>query len=196
MGRTAANLVLMLALAPALIVTACAGDGRTLREASPDQTASIATEPEVTGPTTPPPFRVFASWEDSANIDPEFTCSGDNVSPSVSFEGVPPEAKELAIVATGSDQRIRWFVAGILPTTTAIADRVTPRGAIVVRNDFGNLGYSGPCPAIGTREMFTITAYALNAKSLLTGDEDATTALNIISGMTLKTTTVVGYFTR
>ena len=193
MQRTAA----IFTLALSVTLAACSHDGRSLRAAEPNQTASILTTPDtVVGPTKPVDFQVFASWEDGADILPEFTCAGANESPSVAFEGVPSSAKELVIVASDPDGTKRWIVAGIAPSTTAIAAKLTPKDAVQLRNDVGDYRYDGPCPAPGVRQAFVITAYALSAKSLLTTDSDPKTLMNIIDPLVIKTASITGYFTR
>jgi hypothetical protein len=97
------------------------------------------------------------------NIPAEFTCKGANVNPALRFRGVPVEAKSLALVVEDPDAPsglfTHWLIWNILPTATAIGEKSVPAGAVQGTNDFGNLGYGGPCPPSGThRYVFKLLA--------------------------------------
>lgn len=94
-------------------------------------------------------------------------CGGSNISPAMSWSGVPKAAKSLAFTVIDTSVKpngwSHWIVVD-LPVATASLDKGTkqlPQGARVLTSDFGDAIYAGPCPPKGTgthRYEFTIWA--------------------------------------
>ncbi len=100
-----------------------------------------------------------------ATIPRRFTCDGQNVSPPLQWS-VPAGAATFAIVVSDPDARgfIHWVVAGIPGGVTGLPEGAGDPGAgdglVQGRNDFGKLGYGGPCPPSGThRYVFTLYSF-------------------------------------
>ena len=101
----------------------------------------------------------------SGALPPAYTCDGKDSWPALSWRGVPPDTAELILYAMSSRPVegklfVNWAVAGIDPNLTQIEAGRLPKGAIVARNGFGNLGYS-ICPAQGEAETYVFALYAL-----------------------------------
>jgi hypothetical protein len=70
-------------------------------------------------------------------------CVGTNVSPALSWRGVPPGTNSLALTMLDPDARpsgwSHWLVVGLPPKTASLAKGASslPPGAKVLRNDFG-----------------------------------------------------------
>ena len=104
-------------------------------------------------------------------IPSRYTCDGANVSPPLEWQGVPDNARSLALIVEDPDAPSGTFVhwvlyhlpssAGELPEGVTPSE-VTKTGAIEGRNDFHKIGYGGPCPPGGTHRYF-FRLYALNA---------------------------------
>lgn len=108
-------------------------------------------------------------FEDNNIIPSEFTCDGEDISPQLSWEDVPPETRSFALSVTDPDALggtwIHWLVYNIPRDTKNIKRSNLPKGAREVENDFGKEEYGGPCPPYGThRYIFTI--YALDTENL------------------------------
>ena len=108
------------------------------------------------------------------SIAVEFTCRGNNTSPPLSWEGIPPSAKGLAIVIGDPDSPsglfMHWLVADILPSTPGLTKGISPGGslpggAIEGKNSGGSIGYMGPCPPPGAPHRYIIRLYALDTPS-------------------------------
>lgn len=97
----------------------------------------------------------FAS---GGNIPAQFTCKGANTNPPLQFQGIPKEAKSLALIVDDPDAPgglfTHWVIWNIDPATTQIAEKSLARGAVEGANDFGHRGYGGPCPPSGTHRYF------------------------------------------
>jgi Raf kinase inhibitor-like YbhB/YbcL family protein len=103
-------------------------------------------------------------------------CAGENISPKISWSGVPASAKSLALVVWDQDAPVsggfyHWAIVNVPIGTTMLpegAGDVTshkaPRGAVQLFNDWGEAGYGGPCPPGHIRHRYHFILYALNAQ--------------------------------
>jgi len=108
-----------------------------------------------------------------------FGCTGDNVSPAVSWKDAPEGTKSFAVLVhdpdapTGGAGWWHWLVYNIPATTTSLEkgagnkDGKLPEGAAQVATDFGMPGWGGPCPPEGDdAHRYNFTVYALGAEKL------------------------------
>ena len=106
-----------------------------------------------------------------------FTCDGDNLSPALAWEGVPEGTAELALVVEDPDAPggtfTHWIAYGIDPSTTRLATGSTP--ALEGKNEFGEIGYGGPCPPNGQKHHYVFRLLALHAPSELDSGVDRAT---------------------
>jgi hypothetical protein len=89
---------------------------------------------------------------DGEDIPVEFTCDGEDVTPDVAWADVPPDTVEIVVVVDDPDAPsgtfTHWTVWGLEPDASPL-DQDLPAGAVEGSNDFGNVGYRGPCPPVG-----------------------------------------------
>jgi len=95
-------------------------------------------------------------------IPPSFTCDGPDTSPPLSWSGGPPSA-EYVLAMSDFDSPgaafTHWVVYRISGHATSFPEGGIPQGAVEGRNDFGKVGYGGPCPPSGDpphRYLFVI----------------------------------------
>jgi hypothetical protein len=105
------------------------------------------------------------AFENGGNIPEQYTCDGSDINPRLEIANVPLGTKSLVLIFDDPDAVgevwDHWLVWNIPPTIDSIGLRSVPRGANVGMNDFGEFGYSGPCPPSGQhRYMFRL--YALD----------------------------------
>jgi hypothetical protein len=93
-----------------------------------------------------------------ASIPARFTCEGQNGSPTLAIAGVPAGAQSLVLIVDDPDAPsgtfTHWLIWNIPPGTKSLVGGALPGGAVQGTNDFGSLGYSGPCPPSGTHRYF------------------------------------------
>ncbi len=122
-----------------------------------------------------PKLTVKLDFED---FPEDYTCKGANRSPPIRVEGLLPGIKSLAVLATTSPRegasRVAWILWN-LPAVPLIpdgfpAEEVTesPLPAVQGTNDFGGIGYRGPCPRPGEGEAYLFRVYALDTSIQLT----------------------------
>jgi hypothetical protein len=94
----------------------------------------------VTSPAFPP----------QAAIPVRFTCSGEQVSPPLSWSKVPAGTAELALVVDDPDapggSYVHWVVAHLDPKQGGLPEGSLPAGAVQLRNSAGKAAWAGPCP--------------------------------------------------
>lgn len=88
-------------------------------------------------------------------------CHGSNISPALSWSGVPKDAKSLVVTMYDRDVSggfWHWIVYDIPPNAAGLAagagkkgGKALPAGAKNGANSFGNLEYDGPCPPAGQK---------------------------------------------
>lgn len=159
-------------LAAALVLAgaaACSGDGREMTPPTSGQDLSIidttttALAPVTTAPAlVTPAFAVTMPWPEAGPIDARFTCTGTDVSPSLSWTAAPAGTAEFALVVRDrdADGAVHWLVTGIAGGTGTAPEGSAPEGAVVHTNAFGTVGWDGPCPPSGTH-TYEFTVYAL-----------------------------------
>jgi len=118
-----------------------------------------------------------------------FGCTGDNISPSLSWTGAPKETKSFAITVYDPDAPSgsgwwHWVVFNIPASTTSVPKNagdvkanLMPAGAIQSRTDFGADGYGGPCPPKGDKpHHYHFTVFAVDVDKLPDAQNDSASA--------------------
>jgi Raf kinase inhibitor-like YbhB/YbcL family protein len=104
------------------------------------------------------------------SIPAKYTCMGKDVSPGLSWTGAPPNTRSYAIICDDPDAPmgtwVHWVYYDIPPSASSLpegmsVDAKPPPGGTSGVNDFGKLGYGGPCPPSGTHRYF-FKLYALD----------------------------------
>lgn len=111
------------------------------------------------------------AFKAEGKIPQKFTCDGDNLSPPLSWNGVPSGTKSFALIMHDPDAPrtggyTHWVIYNIPSSLTQLEENVPkqeklPGGAIQGVNDSGRLGYTGPCPPSGTHRYY-FRMYALD----------------------------------
>jgi Raf kinase inhibitor-like YbhB/YbcL family protein len=114
-------------------------------------------------------------------------CTGQNISPELSWEHAPEGTKYFAVTMYDKDAPTgsgfwHWVVFNIPASTTElksgagdVSKNLLPGEAIQSMTDFGKPGYGGPCPPPGAPHEYMITVYALKNKIDL--DKNASPAM-------------------
>ncbi len=107
-------------------------------------------------------------------IDARFTCDGENISPDLSWGGVPDGTHELALAVEDPDAPgatfTHWLVYGLDPRSSDLPEGIPQEAEVAAlaglrqgENDFGDLGYGGPCPPGGDEHRYIFRLLSLDA---------------------------------
>jgi len=113
-------------------------------------------------------MRIMSSaFRNHEQIPPEYTRDGADKSPPLHIEGVPLNAKSLALIVDDPDAPdgpfTHWIVFDMDPRRVEIEEGCPPDEARQGRNDWGEEEYGGPKPPSGEHRYF-FRLYALNKK--------------------------------
>jgi Raf kinase inhibitor-like YbhB/YbcL family protein len=97
-------------------------------------------------------------------IPVRYTGDGEDLSPPLTWSGVPPGTKSLALVVDDPDAPdpkhprqawVHWLVYNLPPDCAALTeDAALPPGARLGRNDWQRSDYGGPAPPVGRHRYF------------------------------------------
>ena len=118
---------------------------------------------------------VSPAFAEGRAIPKKYTCEGQDISPPLTWSGVPPGAKSLVLIIDDPDAPdpkapkmtwVHWVLYNLPASSTGLPEGVTskalPWGTMVGLNDWKRATYGGPCPPIGRHRYFH-KLYALNA---------------------------------
>ncbi len=106
-----------------------------------------------------------AAFADNGAIPKRHTCQGDDRSPPLAWSGVPGGARSLALIVDDPDAPdpqapkmtwVHWVLYNLPPDAKELPEgaRSLPDGARQGKNDWGRIGYGGPCPPVGRHRYF------------------------------------------
>lgn len=105
------------------------------------------------------------------------SCEGQpDDSPELSWQSPPPKTQSLALIVTDPDAPIgtftHWLLYDLPPDMRELPQAIRkaeqlPNGSRQGTNDFGEIGYDGPCPPGHSTHRYLFDLYALNAKTNL-----------------------------
>jgi Raf kinase inhibitor-like YbhB/YbcL family protein len=99
------------------------------------------------------------------------TCQGADVSPDLAWSGAPAGAKSFALILDDPDAPsgtfTHWLAWDIPAATHELLENLPrtpqlPGGGSQGRNDFGKVGYNGPCPPPGKPHRYYVRLFALD----------------------------------
>jgi Raf kinase inhibitor-like YbhB/YbcL family protein len=92
------------------------------------------------------------SFTEGSEIPARFTCTGDDLSPALSWTGTPLDASSLALVVRDRNAGgfVHWIVTRIDPFVQGVGEGGLPENAVEGRNGSGSTGWTGPCPPAGS----------------------------------------------
>jgi Raf kinase inhibitor-like YbhB/YbcL family protein len=111
--------------------------------------------------------------ESGSTISRVYTCDGQDISPPLRWGDPPPGTESYALICDDPDAPmgtwVHWVIYGIPTGTDRLPEGVPGReklenGALQGKNDFGRIGYGGPCPPRGKPHRYFFRLYALDAQ--------------------------------
>jgi Raf kinase inhibitor-like YbhB/YbcL family protein len=141
-------------------------------------------------------------------IPARYTCDGEDVSPPLSWSGLPAGTKSLVLILDDPDAPdpaapkmtwVHWVLYNLPPEagglTEAAAAGNLPQGTLEGLNDWKRTGYGGPCPPIGRHRYFH-KLYALSSALPHLGKPTKPQLEKAMAGKVLGETALVGTYQR
>ncbi len=138
-------------------------------------------------------------------IPVEYTCDGEDLSPDLSWSGVPEDVESFALICDDPDapkkKWAHWVIYNIPATQRALSKGIDAipeleSGVRQGRNDFDNIGYGGPCPPPGNPHRYFFKLYALDAKLDLQPGASKLDLLKAMKGHVLARGQLIGTYKR
>ena len=114
------------------------------------------------------------AFEQNTTIPQRFTGDGGDISPALTWSGVPENARELALICDDPDAPtpepwVHWVIYKIPATATGLPENVAKTespparaGALPGAISWGRPGYGGPAPPRGPVHHYHFKLYALD----------------------------------
>jgi Raf kinase inhibitor-like YbhB/YbcL family protein len=144
------------------------------------------------------------AFNEGQPIPATYTCKGVNISPPLEWSGVPKTARTLAIIADDPDAPsgtfAHWVLYNLPADNIGLVENVPATeslkaGGFQGKNDFGKIGYGGPCPPSGTHHYF-FKIYALDAELPLKAGATKAEVEKAISGHIVAQAPLMGTYGR
>lgn len=144
------------------------------------------------------------AFAEGAMIPKRHTCDGQDVSPPLSWTGLPPGVQSLALIMDDPDAPVgtwdHWVLFNIPADAAGLPEGIPGKaeldnGAVHGKNSWGRLGYGGPCPPGGTHRYF-FKLYALDTPLELESGVSKSRLLNSIEKNTLARAQLMGIYRR
>jgi hypothetical protein len=138
-----------------------------------------------------------SAFDDGASIPVRYTCDAEDVSPPLAWDGVPEQAGAFALVVrdVDADGFVHWVLTDIPANVTSLPDGMGDTVGIAGRNDFGRVGWGGPCPPSG-QHRYEFTLYAMTAPLQLDGAPAADEVDRALGANLLAEARLMGVYTR
>ncbi|MDD5700141.1 MAG: YbhB/YbcL family Raf kinase inhibitor-like protein [Candidatus Nanoarchaeia archaeon] len=144
-------------------------------------------------------MEIRSVFGNNERIPLKYTCDGKNVNPPLEFSDIPKNAKSLVLIVDDPDSPsgifTHWMLWNIPANTVKINENSVPKGTREGKNDFGNVGYGGPCPHSGTHR-YQFKLFALDINQDLASGFSKKDAENRIKGHIIERAVLTGIYSR
>lgn len=144
------------------------------------------------------------AFSEGGSIPRQHTCDGTDVSPALSWSGAPEKTRAFALIVDDPDAPrktwVHWVVFDLPADSAGLPEAVPARESIASGgsqgvNDFGKVGWGGPCPPSGTHR-YVFTLYALDGPLALSARSRKENVLRAMEGHVLAQTRLIGRYAR
>ena len=154
-----------------------------------------------------------ADFKENNDIPARYTQEGENVSPTLDWFDVPRDCKSFALICEDPDAPKKskhssnfthWVVYNISPNVGSLPEGLPQKAELDLpvfacqgKNSFGNLGYDGPMPPMGSGpHRYVFTVYACKKLFEIKPGAEKSILLDAMKGNILATAKLTGYYER
>ena len=111
------------------------------------------------------------AFKEGDKIPVKYTCDGQDISPPLVWSEPPQKTQAFALIADDPDAPggvfTHWVLFNLSSNVRQLNEDIPAQerlqnGASQGKNDFGRIGYGGPCPPRGPAHRYRFTIYALD----------------------------------
>jgi hypothetical protein len=145
------------------------------------------------------------AYPSGGEIPRKYTCEGPDVSPALNWGDPPAGTQSFSLIMDDPDAPAKTWVHWVLYDLPA-SIRSLPEGLSKAqelqdgsrqgRNDFGRIGYEGPCPPHGPAHRYSLRLYALDAKLNLKAGFSKVEVEKAMKGHVLALAELIGKYKR
>jgi Raf kinase inhibitor-like YbhB/YbcL family protein len=144
------------------------------------------------------------AFAEGGEIPARYGCRGADISPPLHFAGVPEGTRSLALLVEDPDAPsglfVHWILYDMPPGLTGLPEGVPPvpepgEGMRQGVNDFGRIGYGGPCPPDRPHRYF-FRLFALDSVPELPPAASRAALLKAMRGHILAEARLMGIYPR
>lgn len=143
------------------------------------------------------------AFNNGDKIPAQYTCDGTDISPVLKWSEVPKGTQSICLIMYDPDAPkgtwTHWVIYNIPPDVKELAEN-TPKtetlssGALQGTNDFGKIGYNGPCPPTGPEHRYYFKIYALDTKIAPPAKPNKKQIDDAITGHIIEKTQLMGFY--
>ncbi|MBD3296927.1 MAG: YbhB/YbcL family Raf kinase inhibitor-like protein [Candidatus Omnitrophica bacterium] len=146
-----------------------------------------------------------SAFSDGERIPDRYTCRGEDISPELSWDGVPENTESFILVVDDPDAPlgtwIHWVVYNIPGSERSLKENVPKtmqldNGTLQGINSFRWIGYGGPCPPPGPAHRYMFKLYALDTVLELRPGSSKGDVMRAAQGHVLSQATLMGTYSR
>lgn len=144
-------------------------------------------------------------FENKGYIPERYTCTTQNISPSLLWEGAPSNTKSFVLICDDPDAPyktwVHWVVFNIPGDMSSIKEDIAKEqmgslGILQGANDFGEAKYGGPCPPQGKPHRYFFRLYALDKLLSLKEGAAKKDVVEAMQGHIIAETKMFGFYQR
>ncbi|MEN6434416.1 MAG: YbhB/YbcL family Raf kinase inhibitor-like protein [Anaerolineaceae bacterium] len=143
------------------------------------------------------------AFSEGKTIPVKFTCTGENLSPALSWIKTPAGTKSLALVLDDPDAPgglfVHWVIYNLPPELTELIEGSGTPGPVwgtPGKNSYGHSKYDGPCPPPGKAHRYYFTLYATDLEPTLAAGMNASQLRQQLKGHILGQASWMGTYQR
>ena len=145
------------------------------------------------------------AFKEGDMIPVKYTCDGQNISPPIIWDEPSWKTEAFALIVDDPDAPGGVFTHWVLFNIPGdvrqleeciLAQEQLQNGALQGKNDFGRIGYDGPCPPRGSIHRYRFTVYALDKLLELKSGSSKKQLLDAMKGHTLAQGQLIGTYHR
>ncbi len=144
-------------------------------------------------------------FQEGASIPTKYSCEGQDISPPLVWGESPAGTRAFVLIVDDPDAPggvfTHWVLFNLPADSRELSEAVPaqsqlPNGALQGKNDFGKIGYGGPCPPPGRPHRYQFALYALDQPLDLKSGASKKQVLEAMQGHILAQGQLTGIYQR